>query len=158
MMSSHTELDCHGLHGGCCLCGLMQWKLDIGLLSFTPDTHIFNMATVVHTNPSVLAVIQSSFIAKTQYIVQPNGFISLTKDESSCPCVKIETSNKEQCMMTFQVNYIRRFGTYQMRKIPVVCRLRQHWWAPTCCHSLFPMLHCSKSQLDLQHHPHHHLA
>ena len=82
----------------CAACVGLLRKLDIELLTLTPDTHIFKMATVVHTNPSVLAVIQSGFIAGTHYTVQPNGFISLTKDESSRPCVKIETSNKERCI------------------------------------------------------------
>ena len=48
------------------------------------------------------------------------------------------------------------FRGYQLKRVPVVCRLHQHWWTPTCCHTLFPMLHYSKSQLDPQYHSYHH--
>ena len=86
----------------CCLCGVIK---ETGYRVAYADTwhpHLQNGYSCAH-QPSVLAVIQSGFIAGTHYTVQPNGFISLTKDESSCPCVKIETSNKERCIWHFKL-------------------------------------------------------
>ena len=70
------------------------------LLTFnlTLHTSIFNMTAVVNTNPSILTVIQSGFIASAHYIVQPNSSSSLGKGKSICSCGKIEISNQEQCM------------------------------------------------------------
>ena len=70
-------------------------KPDTELLTLTPDTCTVKMAAVVYANPSVLAVIQSGFIASTHYIVQPNGPKRLTMEgKCSCSCGKLTVLTK----------------------------------------------------------------
>ena len=92
------------------------------MLTLTPDAHIFNMTTIVNTNPSILAVIQSGFIASTHYIVQQNESSSLAKEvKGNCHC-SCEKSDYQ--ISTANVSLI--FRAYPLKRIPVVCRLHQH--------------------------------
>ena len=99
-------------------------KAGTELLTLTPDAHIFKMTTVVNTNPSILAVIQSGFIASTHYIVQPNESSSLAKELKGNCCCSCEKSDYQISTCTANVSLI--FRAYPLKRIPVVCRLHQH--------------------------------
>ena len=57
------------------------------------------MAAIVYANSSVLAVIQSGFIASTHYIVQPNGPIRLTIEGTFYDLRSSETIYSEQIVI-----------------------------------------------------------